>query len=149
MKKDAHFHSVTATQVDQEHEELRELLGAIHKSLTTDNPSPAQVREQLVVLCNNLESHFQTEENAGFFTEITEKAPRLCNQADKLTHEHESMLEEARALTNLALRCTEPESLSNEVLPMFHEFSKHLMHHESEENEMMQKAYWDDIGSGD
>ena len=136
-------------QVEQEHEELRELIGTIHKTLADPTSTVTQVREKLVALCDKLESHFRTEEEDGFFTQITDQAPRLTDQADKLCDEHRTMLDEAKSLAIRAIRCDQFHELQQEIQPAFHEFSKHLMHHESEENEMLQEAYWEDIGPGD
>ena len=131
-------------RVEREHEELRALIGAIHKSLAERSSRATIVSKQLNTLCDKLECHFRMEEEGGFFSQITDQAPRLSNQADKLCEEHGMMLEEARVIANKAIR---GEWL--DVQQAFHEFSKRLMHHEGEENEMLQKAYWEDIGPAD
>lgn len=136
-------------RVELEHEHLRELLGDIHKNLCEPAAEVELVVEQLRTLCGKLESHFQTEEEEGFFTQITEQAPRLADQATLLCEEHIEMLDEAKSIAAKAEHCKKPLDLLCEVKPAFHEFSKQLMHHESEENEMLQKAYWEDIGPGD
>jgi hypothetical protein len=131
-------------RVEREHEELRAIIGAIHKNLAEPSPPATIVREHLAILCDKLECHFRTEEDDGFFSQITDQAPRLSDQADKLCDEHGTMLEEARAITNKAILGEWPN-----VQQAFHKFSKRLMHHESEEIEMLQKAYWEDIGPAD
>ena len=142
-------HSIPVEQVEREHEELRQLLGTIHKSLAEPSSSMSLVAQQLATLCDKLECHFRTEEDGGFFAQITDQAPRLSDQADKLCEEHRAMLDEAQAIAAKATLSDPSNDLRQEIQSVFHEFSKHLMHHEHEENEMLQKAYWDDIGPAD
>ena len=149
MSNSKPWQSEAVEQVEREHEQLRELIGAIHKSLAEPSAPTALVKEQLSVLCDKLEDHFRTEEDEGFFSEITEEAPRLSDQADKLCQEHRAMLEEAKTIATKAILCDQPQILGQEIQPAFHEFSKHLMHHESAENEMLQHAYLVDIGPAD
>lgn len=149
MSEPVRRQSRAVEQVEQEHEELRELIGAIHKSLANTSSPTSLVKEQLAALCDKLEIHFRSEEKDGFFTEITEHAPRFSDQADKLTKEHDTMLAEAKAIAAKAIQCTDSIGLHQDVRPAFHELSKHLMHHESEEHDMLHQAYWEDIGPAD
>ena len=149
MNDSAHQHSAAVQQVEREHEELRDAIKSIHTTLADPDSASTLLAEQLASCCEKLESHFRTEEDGGFFAEITNSAPRLSDQADKLCHEHETMLNEAKTVRDQTRRLADSEGDRKGISAAFHAFSKQLMHHESEENDMLQKAYWEDIGPAD
>jgi len=119
-------------QIERERKKLSQLLGAIHKSLATPSYPMSLVRKKLGTLCENLELYFRTKEDAGFFADITELDPRFSTLAEKLTIDHEAMLDEARAILVQANECADRIALRQDVQPAFQELSKHLMSHESE-----------------
>ncbi len=135
--------------VEREHAELRQLIGTIQKNLADPSRPAALVKNQLTALGQKLEDHFQTEEHGGFFAQITDQAPRLATQADKLCDEHQALLVELLAITDQTQADLRANSTWANLQQAFHAFSKHLMNHESEENEMLQEAYWEDIGPAD
>jgi hypothetical protein len=59
------------------------------------------------------------------------------------------MLHTASELARFASAGSGSESWWRELNSRFHVFSKELMHHEGEENQLLQEAYQDDIGSKD
>ncbi len=79
-------------QLQQEHAELRELLGNIHRVLSERLESVARVSEMLASLSSHIEAHFKEEEVAGFFDEIVEHAPRLSSHTEALRSEHTQLL---------------------------------------------------------
>ena len=135
--------------IQQEHEALREKLRHIHDVLAAhDTPG-----ERLSVLLRNLHDalvvHFSNEEFHGFFGEITAHAPQLKSSADKLCAEHLGMLHRASELGRFAAAGTGSEAWWRELRAGFQVFSKQLMHHESNENALLQQAYQEDIGTND
>lgn len=139
--------SIELTQ--KEHEELRSKLGRIHHALPESEGRRAEIESLLRDLRDALAAHFDHEEHKGFFHDITERAPRLNPQADKLCTEHEEMLQTADELVQLVSAGASSENWLPEVHARFREFSKRLMHHESEENGLLQQAFQEDIGSND
>jgi hypothetical protein len=132
-----------------EHEQLREKIGNLHQRFAARGTAPDEIVRLLHDLRGALATHFNNEECEGFFEQIVTRAPQLSRQAQHLTHEHLDMLEQLDSLVRASEFAAEEGKLSSELAARFHEFSKHLMHHESEENGMLQSAYGDDLGTKD
>lgn len=145
-------------RIRQEHEELRELLGKVHRTLARRPHSPTDVLKMLQSLYCQLQLHFDEEEVGGLFVEICSLAPRLSERAEALRVEHawlnNRLLELIQcADSGCASDCANSDSnCDDERLTLeakFHEFSKELMQHERKENELLMEAYGDDIGASD
>ncbi len=132
-----------------EHEELRELLGSVHRTLTKRLETVAGVSQMFASLCNQIETHFNKEETAGFFDEIVAQAPRLSSQTEHLCNEHECLLQTARKLADQANDGDGSDDWWQQLESEFHEFSKQLMQHENKETDLLLQVYHDDIGSAD
>jgi iron-sulfur cluster repair protein YtfE (RIC family) len=139
----------TVEKIKQEHDALREKFRQIHDVLSGPEIVAEQIATLLRELQNALQVHFSNEELGGFFDEVTARAPRLTVRADQLCTEHEQLLHRATELCEFAE--TDGPSLAwwRELSSRCHEFSKQMMHHESEENKLLQQAYQDDIGTFD
>ena len=83
------------------------------------------------------------------FDEIIEQAPRLADQAGQLCQEHVQLMEAMDQLNQLAGTQTGSAEWWQQLADRFHLLSKDLMHHEHKENELLQDAYENDIGSKD
>ncbi len=135
-------------RIRQEHEELRELLGSVHRMLAGPLESAAKVVETLKSLQRHVQAHFYEEENGGFFDDIVAEAPRMSERAESIKREHTRLSD---AMQELVCCAEEVERDDGRQLleAKFHDFSKELMHHETRENEMLLETYDDDIGSKD
>jgi iron-sulfur cluster repair protein YtfE (RIC family) len=135
--------------VEREHEALREKLGYIHHVVAAHETRGHELAELLRDLHDALMVHFSNEEFHGFFSEITVHAPQLTGPADKLCAEHKGMLRAAAELAQFADAGAGSEAWWREMKSRFQVFSRQLMHHESEENSLLQQAYQEDIGAND
>ena len=135
--------------IKQEHEALREKFRQIHDVLAGPEIAADEMVRLLRELKNALAVHFSNEESDGFFGEVTTRAPRLAGRADQLCLEHEQFLHKATELCRLAEAGSSSMAWWRELSSRCHKFSKQLMHHESEENKLLQQAYQDDIGTFD
>jgi len=136
-------------KIQAEHEALRANIAHIHHLLAAHNTPGDELANQLHHLHTALVEHFWHEEHKGFFDEVTAQAPRLIPQAHKLCAEHQEMLHIASELARFASAGAGSETWWRELNSRFHAFSKQLMHHEGEENALLQQAYQDDIGAHD
>jgi hemerythrin len=136
-------------QSHREHEQLREKIGNLHQRFAARGVAPDEIVRLMRDLRGALATHFNNEECEGFFEQIVTRAPQLSRQAQHLTHEHLDMLEQLDSLVRASEFAAEEGKQSPELATRFHVFSKHLMHHESEENGMLQSAYGDDLGTKD
>jgi iron-sulfur cluster repair protein YtfE (RIC family) len=136
-------------RIQEEHHELRELLGKIHQALTQHRQDIAEVSSLLNTLKDQIEEHFREEEEGGFFEQITDQAPRLQHRAGEVRDQHADLSERISQLCVQASTGSGDESWWQEMERQFHDFSKELMHHEGRENELLQDAYAQDIGPTD
>ena len=137
-------------QITQEHEELRSLLAQVHHLLAEQVESKAVVAEKIQLLFKHVAAHFEEEEEEanGFFDQLVERAPQIADRVEQLRSEHGKMLVEMGRLSHLVSESAASDwwtRLQTEI----HDFSKSLMHHENSENELLQKVYDDDLGTGD
>ena len=133
----------------EEHEELRELLGEIHRMLAKRLEAVASVSEMLASFGEHVETHFAEEETAGFFDDVVDRAPRLSDRIDALRTEHQQLLATVRRLNEIAGDGDGSADWWQRLEAAFHKFSNELMHHEHTENEILLEAYTDDIGTAD
>ncbi len=136
-------------QIHREHEELRELLGRVHLLLTARVAAAADVRSCMASLREQIEGHFRDEEVEGFFEQIVDQAPRLDSRVDELRAEHAQLRSDVIKLGELANGDESGDGWWERLERGFHDFSRTLMHHETKENELLQAAYGEDIGSQD
>jgi iron-sulfur cluster repair protein YtfE (RIC family) len=137
-------------RIKQEHDALRDKLRRIHAVLA----GPEIAADEITILLHEFQSalavHFSNEEESeGFFDEVTAQAPRLAHQAGRLCNEHEEMLRKATELCRFAAAGSPSIAWWRELSSRCHEFSRQLMHHESEENKLLQQAHQEDIGAND
>jgi hypothetical protein len=133
----------------QEHDALRGQLRQIHEVLTGPDIMAEEVLQLLRELQNELTLHFASEEADGFFDEVITLAPRLQNRANQLCVEHEQMLYQVGELYRFAAAGSLSMPWWEELGSRCHEFSKQLMHHESEEHKLLQQTLQEDIGPSD
>jgi iron-sulfur cluster repair protein YtfE (RIC family) len=133
----------------QEHDALREKLRRIHDVLARPEIAAEEMARLLAEFQNALTIHFSNEESGGFFQEVTTHAPRLAARADQLGHEHEQLLHKATELCRLAEASCPSMASWLELRFRCHEFGKQLMHHESEENKLLQQTHQEDVGTFD
>jgi iron-sulfur cluster repair protein YtfE (RIC family) len=138
--------SETIERIMQEHDALRDKVRRIHSVLAEPEPAQGEIEILLREFLNALIIHFDCEEDEGFFTEVASHSPRLAGQAGKLCNEHREMLRDADELCRFATAGSPSIPWWRELRSRCHEFSKRLMHHEHEENKLLQEARQSDIG---
>lgn len=141
--------SLVAQQVEQEHDALRDLLGAIAKQFSQGPGAARVVADDLSELGDLLGRHFHTEEDAGFFAEIIDRDARFTGEASRLCDEHATMLRDAKSLADRLSAADDAAAIWPDLRRDFHELSMQLMRHEGDENRLLQQAYVEDIGSKD
>ncbi len=133
----------TTSQIEQEHAELRSLIGSIEHAL--DAATPEEAAQPIARFTTVLASHFGTEEAAeGFYEQVASRDVRFDVPIHDLRVEHAEMLKQAEHLASLSSAGNWDAARST-----FMSLSQTLHAHESKENELMQQAYSEDIGSKD
>lgn len=105
----------------------------------------AQLRDQLAM-------HFALEEAYGYFEDPVAVAPHLNATACTLRDEHSSLYSsicEVLEFVESAFYAGHLPTSAEQVVERFQVFYDQLQTHEAKENELILKAYDDDIGVGD
>ena len=102
------------------------------------------------ILEDRLASHFKLEEDHGILQDIAEERPRLAEDVRGIIAEHGLMLHQLREIRqgrdDPAL---ELKPFLAKTENAFETFVKTLIHHESNENQLVNEAYNWDIGDKD
>jgi iron-sulfur cluster repair protein YtfE (RIC family) len=136
-------------RVESQHRVLREMLAEVRRTLESQPDSLDILGSQLSALAQKLQEHFLEEEEGGFFEHIRKRAPQLSTDSTQLEEEHVDLLGQIRDLVAKVATCEGSEPWWQDLKAEFHDFSKLLMQHESLENQLLQRAYSEDIGSHD
>ena len=134
-------------RIVSQHTMLREMIVQFQTTLDSRPERRDVAVHQISALLKKLEAHFHEEEEEGFFDQITACAPRFATETDRLMQEHQVLLKQMRCLTALAETCEGSDLWWDRLKNDFHEFRVTIMHHESAENQLLQRAFNEDIGS--
>lgn len=133
-----------------QHRELRALLERIDEAFQSPTSSVEEIAQLLGQLGDRLVYHFTSEEEGGYFAEALLHSPRLIAKANALLDQHPKMCTRAKSLT---MELQRAEATTGEwktyTAELFRAFRDELMHHERQENILLQEAYQCDIGTND
>ena len=144
-----HAETEASQRIETQHMALRDRVADIQRALQSQPDKSDPICSKLSGLLKDLQAHFLEEESGGFFNHIKLRAPQLETDTKLLQEEHQDLLGKARDLITAAEACEGNEQWWQRLKANFHDFSKSLMHHESLENQLLQRAYNEDIGSHD
>ena len=136
-------------RVMQEHDALHVKIHKIPSVLSGPVPAEEEIESLLREFLSTLVVHFATEEDEGFFTEITKRDPALATSAAKLGVEHRDLLHEANVLCQFAGAGCPSMLWWRELQTRCHAFNKRLMQHECQENKLLHEAHKNDAGAYD
>ncbi len=134
---------------------LKELLAATSTALAQDTNAlirPRALAELMSRLRDQLATHFSLEEFFGYFDDAIDTAPRLSAEADNLRCQHETLYLSISQLAEDAeclLYAPVPDNALPGLARRFQVFYAELMKHEESENELIMRAFYEDIGVGD
>jgi hypothetical protein len=115
-------------------------------------PYPGEIVTILAELRDQVALHFALEEAYGYFEGPAYVAPRLCEQADRLRSQHQTLYGAVSDLVEDADEWHHKRELlrhASQVCDRLHTFHEDLRQHEERESELVLAAYDDDIGVGD
>jgi len=109
-----------------------------------------ELREKLPALADVLRGHFIDEEREYLYTELPAQKPRFADRLAKLKSEHGSILEAVDEAISKAGRVEGGEVHElRELNACVQLVVATIRRHEAEENEIVLRAYWHDVGAGD
>lgn len=145
---------VEAEAAFEEHKRISALLGDLDQWL--DRPIDCTtawtecLRRMLEPLVAVLKPHFSGEETSPLYRDVPIESPRFAPSLDRLFGEHEAIVDELTAISREACGTTEPPAAQiRELTLRTKRMIFTLKRHESEENEILQQAYWDDLAASD
>lgn len=142
-------------EIKEVNADLWDLLSETQRFCSDTHHAAAHCRELvslLATLRDNLAMHFALEEAYGYFDDPVTVQPHLSAKADTLREQHAVLYKRIRDLAESAEQLLYDKQLSEnlpKLLDRLHGFFDQLQNHEMEENELILKAYDDDIGVGD
>lgn len=144
-----------ATWIREEHDEIDTLCEQLSRQVAmvprvVSEPWLKDVRSSFGEFADHLLTHMKLEEQDGYMTSLVDKHPRLSSRVEKLQTEHEDF---RRLLKQLQSNISEagPENLlmirdfCHRVRDLLHYFE----HHERTENDLVELAITQDIGTKD
>lgn len=138
----------------EEHKQITKLVAELERWLDEPADCPHSwtdcLRERLEPLAKILGPHFDGEEASPLFRDVPVDFPRFAGPLDRLFGEHRDIVQEVHALLDIARSTTDPVRAQVRELTLRAKMLVFtLRRHESEENEILQQAYWDDLSAGD
>jgi len=145
-----------ANRVDQEHEELRDTIDRL--GTVFDRPIEAagfvgwklDLLWQLRDFENQLQKHFDLEEDGGYNADLIRIAPHLAPSIAHLEEDHRKIISDLDHILDTV------KSVENESSPVLQRAKVRIeallafiRQHETEENAIIQEAYYQDYGVGD
>ncbi len=126
-------HEFTSQLVDR----LRVVISASVTVLPEDQKRRL-IGELLTTLIDRLYPHFATEEEGGFLADVVERRPDWAPRVKHLLDEHQTMIEQFRGLR---AQCNRMDlyALEHAVAQAIDQY----VHHETEENRLIQRIYYD------
>ncbi|MCA9231598.1 MAG: hypothetical protein KDA57_13185 [Planctomycetales bacterium] len=124
-----------------EHRELTDLFTKLTEAVLRDGQGKGPVEELIEVIADRIQTHFQHEENGGYFTAIIERAPRLMSRAEQLVEQHASILEQVEMLRILVRSGVESPAWWNRIRSDLNALQLVLSQHERAEEELVKEAF--------
>ena len=132
----------------EDHLALKKLMQQIDDALASHTATVAAVSDLLARLGDNLVKHFALEEEGGYFAEALLRSPQLLAKANDLLTQHPKMCTLARDLVDIS-PVQDNERWWQETRQRFQAFKAELLKHERNEDQLLQEAYTQDLGSHD
>ncbi|MCB0277652.1 MAG: hemerythrin domain-containing protein [Calditrichaeota bacterium] len=154
MKKDAA--KKIAREIQEEHDrmkaEMAKISGMMAETITGDNFT--EWRRGFLFLLrdfeNDLQKHFDLEEEGGFMADVLAAHPENEFSVNKLEHEHQEMTDMLIAILGDLKAIEVPDELEEKnIFERVRELITLLEAHEHAEGELLTSVYYTDDGGGD
>ena len=145
-----------ASRIEQDHNELRtwiDQIGVLFDSRPDEGDFLSwkiDVLWQLRDFQNQLQKHFDLEEDGGYNTDLIQIAPRLSTQVAHLEEDHRKIISDLNHILDNMKRINEVQSpMILRIKDRVDALLFFIKDHESKENAIIQEAYYQDFGIGD
>ena len=135
--------------IKEEHHQLGVTICETRLAIHANPHDPEKAKNLVQHLCQLVESHFAHEEEGGYMSEATKRAPHLSDRANDLFEEHTQLSVVLQQLCDKVSNKHTNDIPWEKVSAKFDVLIQDLGKHEAAENALLQEAYTDDIGTGD
>lgn len=140
-------------EIKRDNVRLRMLITSVSSQVVlTEQHQIKTMAELLERLRGELSLHFSLEEAYGYFRDPAEVDPDYSSRAQFLCAEHMSMYATLCSITLQAEQLCNISATTNDFRDLtqrIDSFLSQLSRHESQENELIQRSFNDDLGAGD
>jgi hypothetical protein len=143
------LHDSIGRQIGDEHAALHEMLQAIQTAMRERRLGRESLAQAVAEVKRQVVEHFDHEECGGYFAEALEAAPHWSERAAGLLAEHAAMAGELEMFCKQVGESLAGPSDWHALEQCFARFVARFQAHETAENELLQAAYGEDIGSAD
>jgi hypothetical protein len=139
-------------QAMHDHAHLHQAVEEIHQLLANrvggeiNCEAVTQATDLIVALREQLRLHFEREELGGYLEEALTRVPALAPQAAQLQKQHAEFLQLAEQMTNDAKCGEQPAVIWTRLTADYTRFAKKLLAHEAAENQLLERAFNEDMG---
>ena len=133
----------------RESHELHRAAIQLRSSIHSHQCTKQEVAEMVRQLSDAVENHFALEEEGGYLQDVVQRIPHMDERVRRLQEQHEELLETIQRLSMLATSGVESETWWTRISQDAESFVNRLIDHEHAENELVQEAYTEDIGTKD
>lgn len=145
-----------ASQIEHDHQELQSWISEIGTVFSKRSEAEDFVSWKIDLLWklrdfqNQLQKHFDLEEDGGYNTDLIQIAPHLSTQVAHLEEDHRKIISDLNHILDNVKRIESDRSpivlrLKDRVEALL----AFITEHESKENAIIQEAYYQDYGVGD
>ena len=145
-----------ANRINQDHEELRAAVDRLGTLFDREIKSDDFVGWKLDLLFqlrdfqNQLQKHFDLEEDGGYNADLIKIAPHLAQSVAHLEEDHRKIISDLSHILDIVKRIQGDKSpMLLRVKNRIGSLLDFIREHESEENAIIQEAYYQDYGVGD
>jgi len=136
-------------QIRDEHLQLDWSFERVRTALARRRMESGALARLFVELVRMVERHFEHEEEGGYYNDVVEHAPHFSADVERLKQQHNSLLESLKKISRLAASGDGSAPWWRTMRVDFHEFVCCCDKHEALENDIVQRAYTQDIGEQD
>ena len=133
----------------EEHEHLRARLEQAEKFFSQEPQQTVDAANVLDELITELKLHFMHEEEGGYLSEALSQAPRFTDRATELQQQHPQMLKAVRELYQQAQSGDGSAGWWSSLQAAYQSLAEQIHAHETGENDLVQKAFTEDIGASE
>lgn len=105
-----------------------------------------EVCSLLVATRLHLAKHFELEEQHGWIDQFRQQGPRWENALAQLVHEHRQL---EGSLETLIQEANAADRLNDEFRQKVMRWIERVVDHETREDDLVERAYMEDLGAGD